>query len=635
MRNVYFVQVGFDFDGAVYLPYAVGTIIAYCQKDPWIEENFCFRDIIFKREPLDAAMERISDPFIVAFSCSTWNMEYNKTLARRIKDRFPECKIIFGGHSVSESGDLIETEDYIDILTVGEGERVFAALLQNIDTDLSGVNNILYRTSSGIVRTKRAVYHDISAYPSPYLNGLFDRLLEQYPTQEFLSVLETNRGCPYSCAYCDWCSGKRMRFFPLEKVFREIEWLAKNKIAYCFCADSNFGMFERDVEIAQFLVDTKKKYGYPEVFRPCYEKNSADRVFKICHLLNTMGMDKGATMAYQTLSDEALKNIGRKNLTMEHFSELMKKYNEAQIPTYSELILGLPGETKDSFCHGICRLLENGQHNSISVYHCEVLPNSELALPEYIKKHQIEIIKVAFNHIHSAIKDNEEVQEYSYLVRSTATMNRDDWVYSNLFSICVQCFHSLGLLRFFAMYLYAENKLSYFDFYSKLLAYIFSSDGRLHQLFAGFQEKYETSLKGDWNYHNEAFGNVTWFFEEGAFLEVIHDFQAFYEELSPFLERLPMDREIRSELLAYQKAMIRKPNDDLAVLNQRYDFHACFELFSAQGIYDLKKTNVNLKVLPQNQWSDILSYAKEVVWYGRRRGMTLYQPHEILVKSGD
>ena len=87
---------------------------------------------------------------------------------------------------------------------------------------------------------------------------------------------------------------------------------------------------------------------------------------------------------------------------MEHFSTLMQKYNEAGIPTYSELILGLPGETKESFCKGICRLLENGQHNSVSVYHCEVLPNSELALPEYVDKHKIEVIKVAFNHIHSA-----------------------------------------------------------------------------------------------------------------------------------------------------------------------------------------------------------------------------------------
>ena len=96
--------------------------------------------------------------------------------------------------------------------------------------------------------------------------------------------------------------------------------------------------------------------------------------------------------------------IGRKNLTMEHFSALMEKYNAVGIPTYSELILGLPGETKDSFCRGLCKLLESGQHNSLSVYYLEMLPNSDIADKGYIQKHGIQVIKVPFNHIHSAIK---------------------------------------------------------------------------------------------------------------------------------------------------------------------------------------------------------------------------------------
>ena len=144
MKNIYFVQVGFDFDGAVYLPYAAGTIIAYCQNDPWINENYCFRDIIFKREKLHTALERISDPFMVAFSCSTWNMEYNKALAAKIKARYPACRIVFGGHSVSESGELIETQAYIDILMLGEGEQVFAQLLYKADRDLKDVSNIIF-----------------------------------------------------------------------------------------------------------------------------------------------------------------------------------------------------------------------------------------------------------------------------------------------------------------------------------------------------------------------------------------------------------------------------------------------------------------------------------------------------------
>ena len=577
-------------------------------------------------------MGKISDPYIVAFSCSVWNMEYNKTLAKMIKDRYPDCIIVFGGHSVSEDASLLETENYIDILMFGEGETTFASMLKNLCINkLGDTDNIAYRHNNGIVKTPRSYCKSLEALSSPYLSGIFDKIIYENKGMEFLSVLETNRGCPYSCAYCDWCAGKKMRFFPIEKVCAEIEWLSENKIAYCFCADSNFGMFDRDIDIANKLIEVKKKNGYPEVFRPCYEKNSADRVFKICSALNSVGMDKGATLAYQTLCDEALENIGRKNLTMEHFASLMQKYNEAGIPTYSELILGLPGETKDSFCKGICRLLENGQHNSVSVYHCEVLPNSELALPEFIEKHKIEVIKVAFNHIHSAPKKDEEVKEYSYLVRSTDTMSREDWVNTNLFSVCVQCFHSLGLLRFFAMYLHNEGKTSYFDFYSELLRFIMDDGGRLNKLWNSFKEKYETSLEGDWNYYNEKYGNVTWFFEEGAFIEVVDNYDDYMKELIPFLERFDFKEDLFEQLSAYQKLLLRKPFDEKTIKEFRYNFYSYFENITKSRPAVLENVNTTVTVVPKTLYDSISDYAKETVWFGRRRGATVYGSGEVSV----
>mgnify|MGYP003538829660 CR=1 FL=1 len=43
----------------------------------------------------------------------------------------------------------------------------------------------------------------------------------------------------------------------MEKIKSEIEWIAKNKIRYCYCADANFGILDRDTEIAQYVVDKK------------------------------------------------------------------------------------------------------------------------------------------------------------------------------------------------------------------------------------------------------------------------------------------------------------------------------------------------------------------------------------------
>lgn len=632
MKNIYFVQVGFGFDGSVYLPYAVGTMIAYCRQDAEINNTYNFKDIIFKREKLENALKKIENPYMVGFSCSVWNMEYNKTLAKLVKEKYPECIVVFGGHSVNENSELLVTEDYIDILMLGEGEETLHSLLLNLSTGtLHETKNIAFKKNGETVKTERAYRLDISKYPSPYLSGTFTEIMKNNPDTDFLAVLETNRGCPYSCSYCDWTAGRKVRFFPLEKVLAEIEWLSKNKIAYCFCADSNFGMFDRDIQIAEALIEAKKATGYPEVFRPCYEKNSDERVFKICSALNSVGMDKGATMAYQTLFEKALENIGRKNLTMEHFSSLMKKYNQAGIPTYSELILGLPGETKESFCKGICQLYENGQHNSVSVYYCEILPNSEMAQPEYVEKHGVEIMKVGFNHIHSAPQKDEEVKEYSYLVRSTATMSREDWVYANLFSICVQTFHSLGLLRYFAMYLHEEKGIAYYDFYSALLQFILNSKGKLNSLWSTFKVKYESSFDGDWNYYDEKFGNVTWFFEEGAFLEFVSRYDEYFEELVEFLKTFGFDTHFFNELAKYQKEIIRKPDDRKRNIEFKYNFYDYFNDITIGNCANLEKVSTEIMIVPKTEYNAFADYAKETVWFGRRRGATIFGNGEIKV----
>ena len=631
MKNIYFTQVGFDFDGSVYLPYAAGTMIANCLADEALRREYAFPDIIFRREKMDNAIEIIKNPYLAAFSCSVWNMEYNKVLAKRVRDQYPDCFIVFGGHNIREDDvSLLQSEPYIDILIYGEGETVLPELLKALPNNaLESVDNIAFRSGQEYVRTKRSICSDISVLPSPYLTGVFDDLIERNSGVDWLAVLETNRGCPYSCAYCDWCAGKKMRHFPLEKVLGEIDWFAKNKVEYCFCADSNFGMFDRDVKIAEYLVASKRKTGYPKVFRPCYEKNSAERVFRICSTLNSEGMDKGATMAYQTLSESALRNIGRKNLTMEHFSSLLKWYNEAGIPTYSELILGLPGETKESFCQGICRLLENGQHNSINVYHCEMLPNSAMSDKDFVKKHGILQIKVPFNHIHSAIKRDEEVQEYSYLVRATDTLPAEDWVYANLFSITVQCFHSLGFLRCFSIYLNYEKKVKYIDFFSGLLNYILSADGRLGELWRGFREKYDNSLRGDCNYHNEKFGNVTWFFEEGAFLELVCDPESYTEELTPYLKRFGMDEELFAQLLDYQMHILRLPGLKASEVQTDWDFYDFFESVFVGQPKPLQKVKTSVKIVPMKTYDNVEDYARETVWFGRRRGATILHGREI------
>ena len=621
-KQVYLAQVGFPFDESVYLPYAVGVLAAAAWADGYVKENYELADILFLREDIAEVADRIENPFLVGFSNYVWNFEYNKKLAQEIKKRFPECIILFGGHNAER--ELLCEAEYVDVIIEGEGEIPFTELLKN-DGEFSKAPCCVYRDESGkIVSSYTIDSPELDSLPSPYLTGIFDKIMEENPELDFLSVIETNRGCPHSCSYCDWCAGKKLRVFPMEKVLAELRWLSDKKISYCFCADSNFGLLQRDVDIVKELVKIKQETGYPEVFRPCYAKNNEERVFEICTLLNSCKMDKGATFAFQTLNNEALENINRKNLNLEHFSGLMKRYNREKIPSYSELILGLPGETYDSFCDGMCALLEAGQHRSLSVYHCELLRNSEMGTQEYIKKYGIETVRVEFNHMHSSPEKKSSIKEYSNLVVATNTMSREMWVKANLFSVCVQCFHNLGLLQCFALYLYFAKGVSYRSFYQRLLDEIMSRpDTAAGKVFASIEKKLRDELSGEWNYINPLFGNVTFLFEEGAFLELLYRHSDFEKEIEGFLKSFDIDKEIFDDLFGYQRAILKKPGKAPFDYSFRYDWTDYFEK-AYEGVADKpEERRGTISVLCDNtnmKWDE---YAKYTVWYGRRRGAVL------------
>ncbi|MBQ2902895.1 MAG: cobalamin-dependent protein [Clostridia bacterium] len=624
-KKIYPVQIAISYSSPCFLPYSMGCIAAYLKNDTEIMQEYEICDVTVMRETIPDIIKRFDNPYIVAFTNFVWNLEYNKALAKELKKLYPEVKIIFGGHSVPPDASFLEKYDFIDYLMHNEGEETFSLLLKALASgeDLNSVPNLSFRSGEEYVTT--AEYHpaDISSYPSPYTEGIFDHLLEEFPDIEFHATLETNRGCPYACAYCEWCFTRRIREFPIEKIKAEIEWIAKNKIRYCYCADANFGILERDVEIAEYVAKQSKIHGYPEVFKPCYAKESDDTVFEAGYILNSNHIDKGVTLAYQTLDPVALENIGRKNLTLEHFSDLYARYSEAGIPTYTELILGLPGETCESFCKGICSLLESGQSNSMTVYECQVYDNSRMGNPEYRQKHGIGISRIPSFGIHYN-PDFSGVQEYMDVITETATMSKDEWVRAYMFSVVLQTFHHLGLTRYFAVYLNKEKNISYYEFYSRLFNYIYDEcTGFIHRLFVDLYNRKADTNTADWTYLKEEFGSTGWYFEEGAFLEIASHIEEFPKDLKPFLEKFGIEDSLFDDLFNYQKSLVRLVGTTGVKLELRHNFYPYFKALEEGEYIELRSVKNTLSIKAHkvvDTWKD---YAREFVWFGKRYSATL------------
>lgn len=626
-KNIYLVQAGCLYGNTYYLPYAVGMLIAFASADSRVADNYDFKRIIYSLEDIDESIKSLENPAFVGFSNSIWNYSYNLEYAKKLKQAYPDCIINFGGHHVPPTTEFLEKYSFIDILIHRKGEEAFRDVLVALEegSDLSEIPNISFRKPSGeIVQTPEKKI-TISDYPSPYLTGVFDHILKD-SKYSFSCVLETNRGCPYNCCYCDWGElNSKVRMFGLEKVFAELDWMAENKMEFVYCVDANFGMFERDELIAQKLVELKTTKGYPNRLQVSYAKNESDRVFRINKLLADNGIGKGATLAMQSLEPEVLKNIGRVNITKEEYSGQIARYRSAGISTYTELILGLPGETLESFSNGLCEILELGQHSSVSAYYCELLPNSNLAQKEYLEKYKIKTVSTSLNQYHCESMDNV-LSGFSSIVVGTSTMSVEDWIKANEFSTCVQSFHHFGIMQCIAMYVRKEMNIRYYDFYKALYDFVVNRSSFCKSVFEMVSEVLRNFVdgKGGLTYQNDIFGRITYPLEEAVFLLCLYNSDEFYEEMRIFAKEFISDEDFLQELFRYQKAVVLRPGKDEFTMNFSYNFSDYFDAILSNTSIEMKKEEAEYKFSTPFSTSDWIEYAKEIIWYGRRNNRMMF-----------
>ncbi len=626
MKKIYMVQPNSVYGNSIYFPYAAGSIIAYAFKDETIKQAYSFEKFIYKKGQIEKIIDQIDNPFLIGFSCYVWNYEFNKSLAKAIKERFPECYIVFGGHQVNEKSNIINTE-YVDFIIKGEGEESFRKLLLALNGNISidKVNNLIYKSKDNDVKMNPVETVFIERQ-SPYTNGLFEDLVKNEDL-EFSAILETNRGCPNKCAFCDWGNIKsKIKSFDIDIIKSEIDWMSKNKIEYCYCSDSNFGLFPRDIEIVKYIIKKNQENGYPQKFQATYSKNNPETVFEINKMLNEVGMSKGATLSFQSMSQDALDCINRKNMPLSNFLELMSLYNSNNIAAYSEIILGLPGETYESFRDGIEQLLECGQHMAINFFNCEILANSIMSDPDYIEKYKIEYA-VTEQHQYHVVPNQEGIPEYSKIVVSTSTMTREDWIRCNILHVFVRTFHNLGLLQCIAIYLFYEKKIKYLDFYCDLINYAKQNPESIcGKLYSWLESKYKEILNnsGSLTCYDPDFGELTWPLEEGCFLKVIKNYDDFYNEIIMFASSYIDNSVLLKDIFSYQSSVVKNPYSKSAILELNFDFYKYFtDIYNGCNNPELAQKPNKLFIDSSEVSDNLIEYARNTVWYGRKGGQNI------------
>jgi radical SAM superfamily enzyme YgiQ (UPF0313 family) len=306
-------------------------------------------------------------------------------LAEMYKQLRPDGWVIFGGtHVANQAKRTFAMFPDVDVVVNGEGELVFLDLVRARVTNtpvvaLEQVAGISFRQEDGTIVTtaERPRITDLDVIPSPLLSGALQLRHPDGREKYDVVLMESNRGCPYSCSFCYWggAIGQKVRKFSSERIAAELELVGQQRIAEVVLCDSNFGMFEEDALFVETLIKTREKYGFPRSFETSWAKNKSKTFFSIVETMKRAGLRSSFTLALQTLSDPALVQMKRKNMKVNDWRGLAGWLKAEGLDTYAELIWGAPGETIESFLEGYGALSEHVSR--IAVYPLLLMPNTD------------------------------------------------------------------------------------------------------------------------------------------------------------------------------------------------------------------------------------------------------------------
>ncbi|MBL8825978.1 MAG: cobalamin-dependent protein [Planctomycetaceae bacterium] len=495
--------------GADTFPLGIGCVATYAESQLDFEHP-----IRLFRYPgkMSEAFDRDGIPDVVGFSNYIWNCRLGMAFAKRLKALRPDVITIMGGPNypldVVEQERFLRAHPQIDFIVMYEGEVVFAKLIEAItacgndrDAIIDRVGALHAIRSNGEVARPTAVprLKDLDEIPSPYATGKFDEFFDG----RLWPLIQTKRGCPFTCTFCT--EGEKyytkVARFSDPRIHEEIEYVGRKMAEVrtaggrndLYIADSNFGMFPEDRDTALALARTRELYKWPDHINASTGKNQKQRVLDVARILDGSIVLSGSV---QTLDPVVLANVKRANISADQLMLLGLEAKQVGANSYSELILGMPGETKPSHFSTLRTVIEAG-FNKILPYQCMILPGSELGMEVQLHKYTMDIrsrvLPRAFGEYHVggeriAVADIEEV------CVATNTLSFEDYLDCRTMHLVITIFYNDAIFEGVRRVL-RSRQLSIFRWLELINATIPCSN--LSGLFDDFRSHTENELWTD------------------------------------------------------------------------------------------------------------------------------------------
>ena len=631
-------QYNYKYGKQIHSPYSIAMLYTYVKSKKELSSHFSFEKTFVFRDNVEEDIKKCKNVDVLLCSCYVWNWKITLHLASEVKKQNPNCFIIFGGPQVPEdTRGFFDRYPFVDILVHGEGEyiikNIFKVLLEDKDwSKVNGISTKSFRTSP------QERINDLGEIPSPYLTNSIWDLVDKHVGVDWDTSWETNRGCPYQCTFCDWGSATftKVRKFEDERLMKEIEWFADNQLHYIDCCDANFGIFEeRDKKIAKKLKEQALEKKFPTKFGVAWAKNTSEKILPIAKELRDGGIIGGVSLSVESLDPTTLKNIKRANIKFNKFSDLTKIFRVNNIPTYTELIVGLPGETLDSFKNGLETIAQT-RVGTLLWFICSVLPNAPMNIPEYKEKFKIKTIPSPIKLRHASMDyiKKDKIHEEEEIVTETYSYSTNELKQMLLYAWALSTYQNLGIFEYFSNYYHQVKKLPYIKFFDILFEYckyeksIFSDELKIVK--NNFDELFEG--KG-WDHYDPKLGDINWPIEEASWLRLVPNKQRLIDGSRLFLEFLENKMDFKTplnvleDLIKFQTFLLSTRDDADSIKSEIFEFN--WKDFFVNNSDELKHETKKYSFRNMLTEKDPIKWNYEAIFWGRRANKFRVQPEKI------
>ena len=397
------------------------------------------RLFVYAEQLLEAM--RNEPPDVLMLSNYVWNEALSHYFFRAAKAINSDILTVMGGPNISLEPErqlaYLDRYPHLDVYALGEGDFLAHHIVETyLDAGKSikrlgaiGLPSSVFRNPEGqaAIDETKPRHKEVQDIPSPFLTGIQDEFFDG----KLAPMIETNRGCPFTCTFCVQGTKyySKIHNFSVDRIKEEITYIARRikshspNMGTLRIADSNYGMYERDIDISAHIGAMQRDYGWPTFIDATTGKNKPERIIKS---LEKVGGALVLYQAVQSLDEEVLRKVKRESIKLEAYKALEVHMRGRGLRSVSDLILGLPGESLTTHLKGLHSLLESNIHQMHN-FQAMMLKGAEL---ESLESRKLFKFDTRFRVLpkNYGVFENEKVFDVEEIIVATDTLPFDDYI---------------------------------------------------------------------------------------------------------------------------------------------------------------------------------------------------------------